>query len=127
MIAIVAALSLLCGGCAMSKRFKIDRIHQEAAARQERAPIIFIHGLLSDPLTWADLANDLWAHPEITHRYQFWVFQYPTGKPFLESAADLRSQLAQALATLELRSAKAEFERLGSTADADMAEALLPL
>jgi tetratricopeptide (TPR) repeat protein len=33
---------------------------------------------------------------------------------------------AQALATLELKSAKAEFERLGSTTDAELAEALLP-
>lgn len=32
---------------------------------------------------------------------------------------------AQAMATLELKSAKAEFERLGSTTDADMAEELL--
>jgi hypothetical protein len=33
---------------------------------------------------------------------------------------------AQALATLELKSAKTEFERLGSTADADLIETLLP-
>lgn len=49
-------------------------------------------------------------------------------------AAKARSDLAkayiaddaQALATLELKSAKTEFERLGSTADADLIDALMP-
>lgn len=50
LILIVAALAAWCGGCAMTKRFKIDRIHQKAAARQERTPVIFIHGFVGAKL-----------------------------------------------------------------------------
>ena len=60
-----------------------------------KIPAIFVHGLLSDPETWADLANELRAHPDLNDRYQWWAFQYATGEPFLTSAAVLRRQLVQ--------------------------------
>jgi pimeloyl-ACP methyl ester carboxylesterase len=56
---------------------------------------VFVHGLASDPLTWAQLVNDLRAQPAIVARYQFWSFRYDTGDPFLSSAAMLRRQLAE--------------------------------
>ncbi|MCP4189809.1 MAG: alpha/beta hydrolase [Planctomycetaceae bacterium] len=58
-----------------------------------RIPIVFIHGLASDRFTWADMANDIRAETEIIDRYQILAFQYPTGRPFLESAAKLRHEL----------------------------------
>lgn len=59
-----------------------------------KIPVVFIHGLLSDPATWVAMASELRYRPEFIDRYQLWVFQYPTGQPFLGSAADLREQLA---------------------------------
>lgn len=59
-----------------------------------KIPVIFIHGLLSDPLTWVDSVNELRAQPDIYSRFQFWAFRYPTGDALLESAADLRETLA---------------------------------
>ncbi|MEO2050081.1 MAG: alpha/beta hydrolase [Pirellulales bacterium] len=58
-----------------------------------KIPIVFIHGLLSDPRTWGDLANELRGHQEITDRYQLMAYRYATGEPFFESAAVLRQQL----------------------------------
>lgn len=58
-----------------------------------RIPIVFVHGLLSAPYTWAAMANELYAFPELHKRYEIWAFQYPTDEPFLESAAVLRRQL----------------------------------
>jgi pimeloyl-ACP methyl ester carboxylesterase len=58
-----------------------------------KIPIVFIHGLLSDPRTWGDLANELRSHQEIIDRYQLMAFWYATGEPFFESAAVLRQQL----------------------------------
>jgi pimeloyl-ACP methyl ester carboxylesterase len=58
-----------------------------------KIPILFIHGLLSEPQMWEDLASDLRADPQITGRYQLWVFRYPTGEPFLKSAARVRAAL----------------------------------
>jgi pimeloyl-ACP methyl ester carboxylesterase len=58
-----------------------------------KIPIIFVHGLLSDRLTWANFVNELNARPEFNDRYQLWGFEYPTGEPFLASATLLRRQL----------------------------------
>jgi pimeloyl-ACP methyl ester carboxylesterase len=58
-----------------------------------KIPVVFIHGLYSDPITWADLVNELRAHRDLYERFQFWTFRYPTGGDVLESAAALRQNL----------------------------------
>ena len=58
-----------------------------------KVPILFIHGLISSPLSWQNLVNDLCADPKILEHYQPWFFLYPTGQPALESAAQLREDL----------------------------------
>lgn len=60
LIMIVALLSTFFGGCAMTKRFKIGRIHQEAAARQTRTPIIFIHGFMGAKLRHRNTHEMVW-------------------------------------------------------------------
>jgi pimeloyl-ACP methyl ester carboxylesterase len=66
-----------------------------------KIPVVFVHGLLSDPFTWVDLANELQMRKEIANRFQFWAFQYPTGEAFLFPAADLRDQLRHAQAAVD--------------------------
>ena len=63
-----------------------------------KIPIVFVHGLLSDPLTWVTLGNALRAQPWFRERYQVWAFRYPSGVPFLVSAAALRRELNAAIA-----------------------------
>jgi pimeloyl-ACP methyl ester carboxylesterase len=58
-----------------------------------KIPILFIHGLLSSPLSWQNLTNELCSDPKILEHYQPWFFLYPTGEPILESAAQLREEL----------------------------------
>src|SRR5246127_3929905 len=58
-----------------------------------KIPILFIHGLLSSPLSWQNLTNDLCSDPKVLEHYQPWFFLYPTGQPVLESAAELREEL----------------------------------
>jgi pimeloyl-ACP methyl ester carboxylesterase len=60
-----------------------------------KIPVLMVHGLLSSPLTWAPLFNDLQADPYIREHYQFWFYQYPTGNPYLSTAAQLRDSLAK--------------------------------
>lgn len=60
-----------------------------------KEPLIMIHGLLSTPLAWAAVSNDLWADENIRKRYQIWHFLYNTSVPPLYSARQLRGQLAQ--------------------------------
>ena len=47
-----------------------------------KIPLVFVHGLLSDPTTWVTMANELRVRPEIRKRYQLWAFEYHTGEPF---------------------------------------------
>jgi pimeloyl-ACP methyl ester carboxylesterase len=58
-----------------------------------KIPILFIHGLISSPISWQNLTNDLCSDPTILERYQPWFFLYPTGQPLLESAEQLRNDL----------------------------------
>jgi pimeloyl-ACP methyl ester carboxylesterase len=60
-----------------------------------KIPVLMVHGLLSSPLTWSVMFNDLRADPQLRQRFQFWFYLYPTGSPYLESAAQLRADLAR--------------------------------
>lgn len=66
-----------------------------------RIPVVFIHGLASDEGTWFDLLNELRTWPTFHRRYEPWVFHYPTGASFLQSAAVLRRELRKAVRTLD--------------------------
>jgi pimeloyl-ACP methyl ester carboxylesterase len=63
--------------------------------------VVLVHGLFSDPLSWADLVNDLHATPGFTDRFQIWLFRYPTGQGFLQSAAALRRELRGAVEAVD--------------------------
>jgi pimeloyl-ACP methyl ester carboxylesterase len=58
-----------------------------------KIPVVMVHGLLSSPLIWTSMFNDLRADPALRSRFQFWFFLYPTGNPYLTAAADLRDTL----------------------------------
>lgn len=66
-----------------------------------KIPVVFSHGLLSNPATWKDLANDLRATPGFADHYQIWGYRYATGGPFLYAAAKLRRDLKQIVATVD--------------------------
>jgi pimeloyl-ACP methyl ester carboxylesterase len=60
-----------------------------------KIPVVLVHGLLSSPRTWAAVYNDLLADPALREHFQFWAYQYPTGDPYLTTAAGLRRSLRQ--------------------------------
>ena len=71
-----------------------EGIHMREPFQPGKIPVVFVHGLASDPQTWSQLESDLQADPAILSRYQIWLFRYDTGEPFLSSAALLRRHLA---------------------------------
>jgi hypothetical protein len=77
------------------------RLHLLEPYQPRKAPIVLIHGLFSDPLSWGDLVNDLRATPGFAERFQIWYFRYPTGQGFLQSAAALRRELRVCLLQLD--------------------------
>lgn len=60
-----------------------------------KIPVILVHGLLGSPVTWAPMFNDLQADPALRKRFQFWVYFYPTANPYLQTAAELRTELGK--------------------------------
>jgi pimeloyl-ACP methyl ester carboxylesterase len=60
-----------------------------------KIPVLMVHGLLSSPLTWTTMFNDLRADPFLREHFQFWFYLYPTGNTYLTTAADLRQNLAR--------------------------------
>jgi pimeloyl-ACP methyl ester carboxylesterase len=78
----------------------------------DKIPVVLIHGLVSSPLTWADMLNDLRGQPELRDRYQFWFFQYPTGYPFAYPASQLRSALLDVRETFDPEHDDAAFDEM---------------
>jgi len=60
---------------------------------KDRIPVIFVHGLQDTPASWSPMINILRGDPEIRAHYQFWVFSYPSGYPYMYSAALFRKEL----------------------------------
>lgn len=58
-----------------------------------KTPVVLVHGLLSSPETWKDLLASCYADATLRENFQFWVFHYPTGITYLESARQLRRRL----------------------------------
>ena len=69
--------------CIPAATMRSTVLHMHEPFQPGKIPVVFVHGLASDPLTWAQLENDLRAQPAIFNRYQFWFFRYDTGDPFL--------------------------------------------
>jgi pimeloyl-ACP methyl ester carboxylesterase len=64
--------------------------------RRGRIPVVFVHGLWSNPSSWSRMVEALEADADLRDRYQFWTFGYSTGDPILHSAVLLRRDLDEA-------------------------------
>ncbi len=60
-----------------------------------KIPVLFTHGLMSGPSTFANLTNRLLVDPVIREHYQFWFFGYPSGLPWTVSAAQQRQAMEE--------------------------------
>ena len=68
-------------------------LHSISPPDPTRIPIIFTHGLASEPRTWQNVYNELRSDPVIRKRCQVYFFRYPSGVPVLYSAAILREKM----------------------------------
>jgi len=60
-----------------------------------KIPLITVYGLLSSPIPWLHLQNDLMGDPELRQHYQIWHFIYPPGLPVAFSARIFRDKLEE--------------------------------
>src|SRR5262249_39439419 len=68
-----------------------------------KIPVLMVPGLLSPPLPWTPMFNDLRADPVLREHYQFWFYLYPTSQPYLETAANLRQAIDELRQELDPR------------------------
>ena len=59
-----------------------------------RIPVLLLHGLMSSPLVWRNVATTAIKDPIILRNYQFWYAFYSTGMPVTQSAALIRDRIA---------------------------------
>ncbi|VAX42529.1 hypothetical protein MNBD_PLANCTO02-852 [hydrothermal vent metagenome] len=77
------------------KAKRVQGLYMVRPYEKGKIPVLMVHGLWSNPMTWMEMFNDLQSNPEIRNHYQFWFYLYPTGKQFIETTADLRDDLQQ--------------------------------
>lgn len=77
-----------------------------------KIPVVLVHGLMSSPLVWIPMVNELLRDPEIQSRYQFFMYVYPTGVPIPIAASYLRNALQQAQADFNSSGLDAAFDRM---------------
>ena len=63
--------------------------------RNDEIPVVLVHGLASNGATWSNSLNELMANRDIRERFQFWLYQYPTGYPFIYPAKEMRAALQE--------------------------------
>jgi len=88
------ALSGLEGFFKADERIAQSGVYLTEPYDPDRIPVLLIHGLISVPMIWRDIIPEMISDPEISKRYQFMVFTYPSSYPLVESAALLRNELA---------------------------------
>jgi pimeloyl-ACP methyl ester carboxylesterase len=77
-----------------------------------KIPVVMVHGLISSPLAWIPMLNELLRDPTIQQRYQFLLFMYPTGVPLPIAAALLRDSLQELVRTYNPSSGDADAARM---------------
>jgi pimeloyl-ACP methyl ester carboxylesterase len=56
----------------------------------EKIPLVLVHGLVSSPDAFKNLINELSPHPWFRENYQIWLYNYPTGNPWIFSSMRFR-------------------------------------
>jgi triacylglycerol esterase/lipase EstA (alpha/beta hydrolase family) len=79
---------------------------------KNKIPIVFIHGVLSQPRTWVQAINTLLMNNKIRTNYQFWLFAYPTSNPVVISAWELRRVLKRAKARYDAENESKYFNHM---------------
>lgn len=77
-----------------------------------KIPIVMVHGLVSSPLTWIPMINQLLNDSRIRENYQFMLFSYPTGAHIPIAMSSLREALWQARTQFNPNGSNAGFDQM---------------
>ena len=77
-----------------------------------KMPVVFTHGLMSGPATFANLTNRLLVDPVIRENYQFWFFGYPSGLAWTIPASRQRQALKELMQEYNPRGTSREMNNI---------------
>src|SRR6516225_7622972 len=80
--------------------------------RRGRIPVVLIHGLWSNPWSWARMIEALEADADLRDRFQFWTFGYSTGDPLPYTATLLRRDLDEVRRKFDLDGSDTAWDRM---------------
>ena len=63
----------------------------------DKIPVVFVHGLVSSPDAFKNVVNELVPEPWFRDNYQIWLYNYPTGNPWIYSSMMFREKLREAI------------------------------
>lgn len=78
----------------------------------KKIPVLFTHGLMSGPATFANLTNRLLVDPVIRENYQFWFFGYPSGLAWTIPASRQREALEELMKEYNPRGTSKEMNNI---------------
>lgn len=78
----------------------------------KKIPVLFTHGLMSGPATFANLTNRLLVDPVIRENYQFWFFGYPSGLAWTIPASRQREALEELMKAYNPRGTSKEMNNI---------------
>ncbi len=78
----------------------------------DKIPLVFVHGLVSSPDAFKNMINELAPNPWFRERYQIWLFNYPTGNPWIYSSMNFRKSMNAASAFARSKGGSRNLERM---------------
>lgn len=64
----------------------------------KKIPLVLVHGLVSSPDAFKNMINELAPEPWFREKYQIWLYNYPTGNPWIFSSMKFRELMREACA-----------------------------
>lgn len=106
-------LKTMVQGLFRPERFMLDQgLYLQEPYRADKVPVIFVHGLMSDPHIWENQVLALMSDPEIGPHVQCWCFMYPTGLPVASSSLRLRGSMDEARRTFDPKNTDPGFRKV---------------
>ena len=78
----------------------------------DKIPVVFVHGLVSSPDAFKNLVNELSPEPWFRENYQIWLYNYPTGSPWIYSSMRFREVMRDACAHARSKGHDHKLERM---------------
>ena len=78
----------------------------------DKIPLVFVHGLVSSPDAFKNMINELAPEPWFRQHYQIWLYNYPTGNPWVFSSMKFRESMRGACAYARTKGSDRNLKRM---------------